>query len=413
MENIFDIKRKKSLNFILPLNYELSVEQIDFGQILIIIYLFYDSTLESYFKYINNIPSNIDILFVTSNKEVIIRLKRSDVLQGKNYKIIEKENRGRDISGLLVACRKEVLKYKYVCFLHDKMWKDKIKKRDTELFIKCLWENMVGSEIYISNLIKIMDKNDNIGILFPPEFMGDEFPFLYQNTWYKDFELMQELAAKISLNCNLDKNKKPISVGTAFWAKVDALKKLFHIEWKYEDFNEEPLKDDATISHAIERCFGYVAQDAGYDAGIVMTDQYAGKQFDYFQDILTIAFEQMEEILSISKIYELKNNKLLYKDILEFVARYYPVYIYGAGKSAQRCIKLLHAASYRIEACVVSTNESRKTELEGIPIILFSELKLGDTSGIIIAVRDKIVQEEMEKKIKEKYPWFKQIFYFG
>ena len=114
MENIFDIKRKKSLNFILPLNYELSVEQIDFGQILIIIYLFYDSTLESYFKYINNIPSNIDILFVTSNKEVIIRLKRSDVLQGKNYKIIEKENRGRDISGLLVACRKEVLKYKYV-----------------------------------------------------------------------------------------------------------------------------------------------------------------------------------------------------------------------------------------------------------------------------------------------------------
>ena len=63
--------------------------------------------------------------------------------------------------------------------------------------------------------------------------------------------------------------------GSCFWFRTDALRKLFKYDWKYEDFPEEPLPIDGTISHAIERCYAYVAQDAGYYSAIVMCDEYA------------------------------------------------------------------------------------------------------------------------------------------
>ena len=314
---------------------------------------------------------------------------------------------------MLVTCRKEILKYKYVCFLHDKMWKDQLTKQDTKLFIKCLWENMVGSEIYIQNIIRTLEQNNDLGVLLPPEPISDHFSYLFQNTWGGDFEIMQELALKLNLNCNLDKNKKPLSVGTVFWAKVEALKKLFIMEWKYEDFDEEPLKDDGTISHSLERCFGYVAQDANYNTGIVMTDYYAGKRLDYMQDILTEVFEQMEVHFGISTIYELRRNKLLYNELSEFMKKHFPVYIYGAGKCAYQCIKLLHSISYNINSFLVSSNEKNLSDLEGVPVRLFSEFIVEDNSGIIIAVKDKGSKEEIEKVIKQKYPLYNEIFYFG
>ena len=56
MENIFDIKRKKNLNFILPLNEEVFISRkVEWKQVIIVIYLFYESTLDYYLKYIKKI----------------------------------------------------------------------------------------------------------------------------------------------------------------------------------------------------------------------------------------------------------------------------------------------------------------------------------------------------------------------
>ncbi|NBH19789.1 rhamnan synthesis protein F, partial [Clostridiaceae bacterium] len=70
------------------------------------------------------------------------------------------------------------------------------------------------------------------------------------------FELTQKLAKELNLHCNLSIDKSPITLGTVFWARSDALEKILKKEWKYEDFDEEPLKDDGTISHVIERIIG-------------------------------------------------------------------------------------------------------------------------------------------------------------
>ena len=145
---------------------------------------------------------------------------------------------------------------------------------------------MIGSSAYISNIIETFERNPELGVLMPPEHVSENYSMLFLNTWYLNFLNMQSLAKEMNLNCDLNADKKPISVGTVFWARVDALKKLFEKEWKYEDFAEEPLPDDGTLSHAVERCFAYVAQDAGYNTGIVMTDRFAGERMDYMMGII-------------------------------------------------------------------------------------------------------------------------------
>lgn len=413
MDNVYDIKRKKNLNFILPLKDVIGDnEYVVNSSVLIVIHLFYIEKVEKYLEYVRDIPDYIDIFFVTSSVQV--KAKVSDCMNAlnRNYRVIEKKNRGRDISAFLVACRKEILGYKYVCFLHDKREKNEYTKKDTEIFEKCLWENTIGSGIYINNIIKKFDDNPQLGILLPPESISDNFSFFFKNTWDQDFELMQLLARRLKLKCDLDKDKKPLSLGTVFWARVDAIRKLLEMPWNYEDFDEEPLASDGTISHAIERCFAYVAQDAGYNTGIVMTDRFAGKRMDYLQRILTSSFGRLEESLDICTVYELEKTNLIYKRLTEFAEQCSSIYIYGAGYYGKRCAKLLQAALYPIKGFVVSDNEKNREKLGRIAIIPVSKLELEKDSGIIIAVSDKF-KTEIKKKVEERFPMVKNIFYFG
>ena len=413
MENVFDIKREKNLNFILPINGLMPTEKkSEHGHVLIVIHLFYDSSLAEYIKYVENIPEYMDVLFTTSNPIVERHLKEYIKDSEKKYKFIRKENRGRDVSSLLIAGRTEILKYQYVCFLHDKKEKREKTKRDVELFVKCLWENMVGSKNYILNIIKTFEENPKLGVLLPPESISDNFSYFYDNTWYIDYELTESLIQKLGVNCDLDKKKKPLSLGTVFWARVEALKKLFETDWKYSDFDEEPLPADGTLSHGVERCFAYIAQDAGFETGIVMTDRFAGERMDYLQEIMTESFGLMGNVLGINKVGILKRSIELYDELEKFVLNYPSVYIYGAGTYGRWYLGILRTMPCEIKACIVSKNEEGLKGLEGISIIEVSQFVPEENSGVIVAVSEKF-RAEILKEMKERYPAFKQIYCFG
>ena len=155
MKNVYDIKKDKNLNFILPKkkNLDNSKQYMPERKIAIIIHLHYLDTIRKYIKYIENIPLDMDVFFTFSDSRIKEILLQTKVGRRNNYKFIEKQNRGRDISAFLVACRKNIINYEYICFVHDKKEKKQIYKEDTEKWIQCLWENMLGSTEYIENII--------------------------------------------------------------------------------------------------------------------------------------------------------------------------------------------------------------------------------------------------------------------
>lgn len=410
MENIYDIKSKKNLNYILPMGKRIfdNIDLMPKRSIAVFIHLYYLDTSDIFLDYVKNIPENITIFFTVSSKQMKQKLEK----ENKRWKIIEKPNRGRDISAFLVACREEILKYEYICFLHDKKEKSEDSKSDNEMWITCLWENMIGSSIYIDNLLQLFKKNENLGLLVPPSPLGEHQRAAYENTWYDNFQMTEKLAGKMNLVCDLNADKSPITLGTVFWTRVSALKKLFEIKWEYDDFDEEPMKNDGTISHAIERVLGYAAQDAGYDTGWVMTDRYAGKRMDYIEKTLKMAFDILESSFGISDIKELNVFETQSNALKKFADKYRYIYIYGAGEIGQKCLKMLYGVQKVPAAFLVSDVKQNPVNVLEVPVYSIHQINLNDESGIIIGVSKKY-QEEVIQEIKKRESLFANIYLFN
>ena len=74
----------------------------------------------------------------------------------------------------------------------------------------------------------------------------------------------------------MDSKKEPVApFGSFFWFRPKAMKILYDQDWEYEDFPAEPIQDDATILHAIERIYPFVVQAEGYYPAVIMSDIYA------------------------------------------------------------------------------------------------------------------------------------------
>ena len=87
--------------------------------------------------------------------------------------------------------------------------------------------------------------------------------------------MTKELLEQMGINTPIKKSNPPLSLGNCFWAKFDALEPIFDLYLEHDDFSQEPMDLDGTISHAIERIYPYVAASRGYLTEIGMTEDYA------------------------------------------------------------------------------------------------------------------------------------------
>lgn len=399
-------------NIILPMNDRINAPKfiVPKHKVLIIIHLYYKKTIKKYMEYIKNIPSNISIIFTISDTDIEQYIQNESFFID-NCKIIKKQNRGRDISAFLVACRKEILEYEYICFLHDKTEKHYIYKMDIENWNHSLWENMIGSAEYIDNILTEFMRNPKLGLLAPPAPIGEHLPVSFEKSWLKNHKNMKMLAEKMKLKCNINIDAAPNTLGTVFWARVSALKKLFEIEWSYEDFDPEPLKIDGTISHAIERIFPYVVYDAGYYTGIVMTGHYAGMRMEYIQTVLKDAFFRLKKSLGIQHISELYSYEEKTKALYSFCNNHKKIYIYGAGEYGKSCLIRIRNLGKHIDAFLVTALEQNKLHIDGIPVIEFSSNHLTPDTGIIIAI-NPLEQPNIIDSIKFKNRNFSNLYFY-
>ena len=202
MKNVYDIKREKGLDFILPKEGKLceKFEEKSFENVVIVVHLYYLEKISAYLSYISNIPDKVQIIFTVSSIEAQRHLNSYLKGTSKKYKIIVKRNRGRDISALLVAAREEILKYEYVCFLHDKKEKNHLTKDDVEQWEYSLWENTIGSRDYIFNILHLFKKNERVGLLVPPISVSENLDYGYSNTWAKNFNFAKKNCRTISFD---------------------------------------------------------------------------------------------------------------------------------------------------------------------------------------------------------------------
>lgn len=277
LENQADIKKNMQLNFVLS---ERKSEPIDDilkkRRIAMVLHFYFEDLAEYCLHYAKSMPPEADI-YVTVGSEAKKELieKTFSVLPNK-VEVILIENRGRDVSALLVATKRFIMDYDYVCFVHDK--KVKQLKPDTvgaSFSYKC-FENLLTTRDFVNNVIRTLEENPRAGLLTPPPPNHGAYYITVGLEWGQNFEITKKLAEKLGITVPITEEKEPVApLGTMFWFRPKAMKLLFDQDWEYTDFPKEPNKTDGTLLHAIERIYSYTVQQEGYYPAWIFSEKGA------------------------------------------------------------------------------------------------------------------------------------------
>ncbi|MGN6714458.1 rhamnan synthesis F family protein [Anaerocolumna jejuensis] len=382
--NILQIKKALHLEYILPWTCENApCSNSILKKTAVIIHLHYLELIDYSFQYIKKIPHEITIFITTSSdvmKECLVKLVSEEGLF--NCHIIKKINRGRDISSLLVTSRDAIKKYEYIGFIHDKNFHkgEGEVRTQADFFRYNLWENTLKSSEYIKNILNLFVENPDLGLLCPPQPYSGRFIRTLENSWYKNYTNTVELLKKLNVKCTLNDEYGSLTLGSVFWCRTEALRPLFNFEFRYDDFMEEPMDLDGTISHAIERAFCYVAQGCGFYTGIVMNTDFASLRSSYLQ-------ETTANLLKGSLIYG-NEIKLFCKSKLH-------IYMYGMGEYGRKCLSYLIRNQIELSGVVVSEGKKQADTWYGYAIYEINEIRIDHSVGIILAVGKRNKEEIM------------------
>ena len=376
------VQKKKQL-FILEQN-SMPPQSVSEESIAVIIYLYYLDTIKNYITYIEAVPKDYDIYIVSSNDAVLEKAR--GFLEKREAVYILKENRGRDISAVLIAAAPVLKKYDRVCFIHDKSANAEYLEEDTAFWIYNLWTNTLGSEAYIRKINQLFDKDKTLGLLAPPEPYGEFLSHWYGDTWFENYDTTRQLAERLKLDVEVTQEEQLTTLSTVFWARTAALKKLMDYPWKYEDFPEEPLPIDGTLNHAIERIFPFVVLDAGFTTGVVMRKQYAEELLLLVQRDMRYMYFLLQERENVSNLHQIRCAGKWVAIAGDFFDRHKNIYIYGAGYYGEKLYFFLKNRGINVTGFIITDGHKKEAEMYGVPIVEISGINKELDIGVVIGV---------------------------
>lgn len=168
------------------------------------------------------------------------------------------ENRGRDIAPKLVAFADVYARYELVLLLHSK----KSPHYDFgEAWRDYLVQSLAGSPAIVASIMAIFDTCPSVGMIFPQHY--SKLRAICRLDWGWNFREARRLASRMSIDISAN-GYVDMPSGSMMWARSRALKPLLDLHLSFDDFPAEPLLEDGTIAHAIERLFLFVCEKAGY-----------------------------------------------------------------------------------------------------------------------------------------------------
>ena len=278
-QNMADIKKCLHFNYILSDNIRHNSSLVTSDKKIALVLFIYNEDLIGYcFKYACSMPITSHIYIITDCNEKKKNIETVfSVGKWSKIDIIVIENRGRDISALLIGTKDYIMNYDYVCFAHDKKLEElNFKIKGEEFLYKC-YENILKNDVFVENIIDTFEKNPRIGLLVPPPpNFGEFYRIAGETDWGGSYNDVKELSMRLGVEADFDIEKEPIApFGNMFWFRPNSLKTLFAVNWKYEDFpKNSDIADDASMN-AIERIYPFVAQHEGYYSAWLITDTFS------------------------------------------------------------------------------------------------------------------------------------------
>lgn len=349
-QHMADIKNSLHLDYVIPsMPIQKSTTSKSKSRIALVMHIFFTDQIEYCYRYAQSMPADSDVYITTdseSKKIAILKVFQNLLCHKMHVMIIE--NRGRDVSALLVAMQEFIMDYDLVCFVHDK----KVGQLDWSIkgeeFSKQCFDNLLQNSTFVENLIEIFAENPRLGLLVPPPPGFGDYYFTHGYSWGPNYEVTHKLWEDLSLQIPISPEKEPIApLGTMFWFRSKALKLLFDKNWKYSDFPKEPNRSDGTILHAIERIYPFVAQQEGYYSAWSFSENFAQTQLTNLEFMLSEINKRAFQLFGMNSHhglitsmelaifnggFTLRKNRA-YRSIINLMKRVLPPRLFGFLKS--------------------------------------------------------------------------------
>ena len=251
------------------------------GRIAVCAHIYYTDMLPEMLALAENIPVPFDFIATThteeKKQEIEAAARQRPGIEKVIVRVVE-QNRGRDMSSLFITCRDLFLDdtYELVCRIHSKK-SPQVASTQGSLFKRHMFENLLNSKGYVSNVIDMFHDNPWIGVALPPLIHISYWTM--GHAWYDNRKKAKEVSDLLDLKVHFDPDTPIGAFGTNFWFRPRALRKLFAHEWQWTDFNQEPRHVDGGLAHALERLISYVAQDARYTTQQILSTHQAGQNY--------------------------------------------------------------------------------------------------------------------------------------
>jgi glycosyltransferase involved in cell wall biosynthesis len=206
--------------------------------------------------------SSCDLFLSTDTSAKAARLQ--DAFAGHNGTVDVRvmPNKGRDIGPFLTGFRHEIMRGGYHIFghVHGKQSLAVYAPMGTS-WREFLWDNLLGGVHPMLDVVAgAFATNPDLGLLMAedPHLVG----------WDENRGIAERIAARMGLRVPLD-DFFDFPLGNMFWARPSALAPLLDLNLTWEDYPPEPLPNDGSLLHALERILPYVVRHAGLSVASV------------------------------------------------------------------------------------------------------------------------------------------------
>lgn len=291
----YQLLERLNLEYICEVPKTIKTREVKCG---IFVYIYYFENLEKELDMLTNVPQNFDIYICSDNKQKVAFIKKMwrRKKRKNTIKFMLHKYRGRDISALLLTFKPFIKQYDIFCYIHDKKSSQMGYPTVGSSFNLHIWECLIGNQSIVNYAVAELINDKWLGILAPPFIFEGMYFYVAVNPWTICYEKTRQLGSLLKLNTKILDTDNITFLGSCFWAKTKALKKLLEYKFKESDFPEEPCPIDGTINHCIERIFSYVALDAGFYTGHILSVDIAKRELIMQRHMLISTLMQMRQM---------------------------------------------------------------------------------------------------------------------
>jgi FMN phosphatase YigB (HAD superfamily) len=205
-------------------------------------------------------PLPVDVFITAANEDIASRAQTifETIPNVGKLRIATVPNRGRNFGPFLVEFASELLDYDLMCHMHSK--KSLYSGREQTQWFDYLHEFLLKDAFTVKSLLTLFEQNQDLGMYYPTSFWM--MPN-WVNHWTCNKPFAASMLKEFGLNAHSDFLNYP--VGGMFWARPKAIAPLLEKTYQYEDFPEEPLPNDGSYLHALERVLGLLTEKQGYE----------------------------------------------------------------------------------------------------------------------------------------------------